>query len=702
MITHMAADGRSGALHEKDDDHPALMYRKDTEDDEFTADGTNCQPRSRRNTRNLILFAVAIFLGQIAISVSLKHYGWIEKDFNEIVAQQVVPQLEQQWEAHSFYLPNWPQFNGSSWLRINETMYNTKKSSRPGFQLAEKGATVKYPIVMIPGFVTSGLEVWQGKECARKYFRSRMWGGVGSVQQWLMERQCVLEHLALNPLTGKDPEDIRIRSAQGFESADYFMGNYWVWSKILENLADIGYDGSMMSIESYDWRLAFPKLEERDGYLTKLKYTIEAFHKSTGKKVVLTSHSLGAILVHHFFAWVTTSEANGGGGGGKDWVDRYIHTYVNIAGAQLGVPKAASALLSGEMSDTIFLGTAGSLIEQFIGRKLRRDLWTTWGSLWSMLPKGGDALWNIGADFEQPNSPPGDGERSSIHGGINEHLVVMADEDHFAEEDLNDLACAKEHLADAETKSIADEAIKSFLSRKAQTASQVIDFLLKYGGGLGPNISSAKLLSFDSKSKPSETTWHDISRTPLPHAPTMKVYCFYGVGLPTERAYFYKRNRGDGQVGADNNSHSPSQIVDPPFVLDTSVEDPDNDIIHGVKYADGDASVPLLSLGYMCADAWRRKETGMNPSKSEIVTREYKHREEFSVDDPMRGGPYSADHVDILGNVDMMEDLLKIVSDFEIDTVDDLIVSDIQRIAKRINEHPNGGLKKRKWWQFRK
>jgi phospholipid:diacylglycerol acyltransferase len=182
----------------------------------------------------------------------------------------------------------------------------------------------------------------------------------------------------------------------------------------------------------------------------------------------------------------------------------------------------------------------------------------------------------------------------------------------------------------------------------------------------------------------------------------MKVYCFYGVGLPTERAYFYKRNRGDGQAGADNNSHSPSQIFDPPFVLDTSVEDPENDIIHGVKYADGDASVPLLSLGYMCADAWRRKETGLNPSKSEIVTREYKHKEEFSVDDPMRGGPYSADHVDILGNLDMMEDFLKIVSDFDIDTVDDLIVSDIQKIAKRINEHPNGGLKKRKWWQSRK
>ena len=28
---------------------------------------------------------------------------------------------------------------------------------------------------------------------------------------------------------------------QGFESADYLVGGYWVWGKLIENLADIGY-----------------------------------------------------------------------------------------------------------------------------------------------------------------------------------------------------------------------------------------------------------------------------------------------------------------------------------------------------------------------------------------------------------------------------------------------------------------------------
>jgi len=161
-------------------------------------------------------------------------------------------------------------------------------------------------------------------------------------------------------------------------------GNYWVWQKILENLADLDYDSNTMTMEAYDWRVGMKILEDRDHYFTHLKHRIEAYHKTAGEKVVLTSHSMGAIVVHYFFAWVTVSETEGGGGGGKNWVDEHIHAYINIAGAHLGVPKAASALTSGEMSDTVFMGSVGNVVERFIPRKARKDLWTTWGSLWAV------------------------------------------------------------------------------------------------------------------------------------------------------------------------------------------------------------------------------------------------------------------------------------------------------------------------------
>ena len=146
------------------------------------------KPTCLRKTRNLILFAIVVILGQIGVSISLKRYGWIERDINEIVSEAVmpqiqhvsetvVPQLQYQFEQR---IASWPQFNESLyWLGLNQSIsmgYSTQERLRPGFQLAEKGVRGEYPVVMIPGFVTSGLEVWGGKECAKKYFRQRMVG----------------------------------------------------------------------------------------------------------------------------------------------------------------------------------------------------------------------------------------------------------------------------------------------------------------------------------------------------------------------------------------------------------------------------------------------------------------------------------------------------------------------------------------------
>jgi hypothetical protein len=66
----------------------------------------------------------------------------------------------------------------------------------------------------------------------------------------------------------------------------------------------------------------------------------------------------------------------------------------------------------------------------------------------------------------------------------------------------------------------------------------------------------------------------------------------------------------------------------------------------------------------------------------------------------MRGGPHSADHIDILGNVDMLADFLRIVSDFDVDDVrSSKIISDVREVAEQINSSPRGGvfLKKRGW-----
>ena len=53
--------------------------------------------------------------------------------------------------------------------------------------------------------------------------------------------------------------------------------------------------------------------------------------------------------------------------------------------------------------------------------------------------------------------------------------------------------------------------------------------------------------------------------------------------------------------------------------------------------------------------------------------------------------------VDILGNVGMVEDFLRIVTDFETEAIsEDRIGSNIRELAQKINAHPQGGVFKKK------
>ena len=50
-------------------------------------------------------------------------------------------------------------------------MFKREEKPRPGLQLRQQGYKPKHPIIIVPGFVTSGLELWAGKECASSFFR---------------------------------------------------------------------------------------------------------------------------------------------------------------------------------------------------------------------------------------------------------------------------------------------------------------------------------------------------------------------------------------------------------------------------------------------------------------------------------------------------------------------------------------------------
>merc|ERR1719361_750377 len=168
--------------------------------------------------------------------------------------------------------------------------------------------------------------------------------------------------MKLDPESGLDPENIKVRAKDGFESGAFTLG-FWVWDLIFKNFAAIGYTSNNMKYMPYDWRLTFLKMEVRDSYFTRLKFQIELFVKTHNEKVAVVMHSMGSQVFFYFMGWVQHPEH---GNGGRDWISRHVAVISNIAGTTFGTKKSASAVLSGESIQTVGLDAPFSYVTDAI------------------------------------------------------------------------------------------------------------------------------------------------------------------------------------------------------------------------------------------------------------------------------------------------------------------------------------------------
>ncbi|KAI0233631.1 phospholipid:diacylglycerol acyltransferase [Massospora cicadina] len=430
----------------------------------------------------------------------------------------------------------------------------------------------------------------------------------------LTDRDCWLRCLKLDEATGLDPPGFKLRAAQGLDAADYFVTGYWVWGKLIENFAVVGYDNNNMHLAAYDWRLTFDNLERRDNYFSKLKNTLELSKRHSTEKAVVLTHSMGGLIWYYFLKWV---EAEPGGNGGPRWVEDHIHATVNIAGAMLGAPKTVPTLLSGEQRETV-QPMAQYVLERFFSRKERARLFRSWGGVWSLLPRGGDVIWG-GHHFAADDRPQ---SNQDTYGEMLRLESPIGDGGKHLERNLR----------------------KSY--------------------SFGAARSDAELRNHDP------VAWSNPLETSLPEAPSMTFYCLYGHGLETERGYQLHET-------ADLEALDDTGL---PYVVDGGANDPTLKLTSGVKAVNGDGSVPLLSLGYMCVEGWKKRR--FNPSGLKVITREFNHSV-VPIYEDIRGGPDTGDHVDILGNTALTEDVLRIATSWG-DDLGDRIRSDIREIASRV------------------
>ena len=125
---------------------------------------------------------------------------------------------------------------------------------------------------------------------------------------------------------------------------------------------------------------------ERTQRARALRMQVESFFEVYDERVLLAGHSWGDNVVRGFLHWME-DRAPG-------WVDKHVAVVFNCAGPLLGVPKAATSLLSGELRESTQLsGISYAIGEKLLGKEDRTTIWRTWGSPLGMLPIGGAAFW---------------------------------------------------------------------------------------------------------------------------------------------------------------------------------------------------------------------------------------------------------------------------------------------------------------------
>lgn len=176
-----------------------------------------------------------------------------------------------------------------------------------------------------------------------------------------------------------------------------------------------------------------------------------------------------------------------GGNGGDKWVDEYIGSVANIAGAFLGAPKAMSTLMSGESSETV-QPMEQYIMDHFYDKTDRVKLFRTWAGLGSLIPKGGSKIWgNIS------NAPDDEVFINDIDFNTNGKFFITNDRDLSIEESI-DL------LFDSMT-------------------SNNVNHIKSYSFGI---VSSEKDFEINNTA-----SWSNPLESQLPNSPNMNIYCLY-------------------------------------------------------------------------------------------------------------------------------------------------------------------------------
>lgn len=236
----------------------------------------------------------------------------------------------------------------------------------------------RYPILIIPGFMSSGLEVKESKNYP-DWVNKRVWLNVTSIgfglfcgnnalesnhdllQQQQQEIEMLnheeykkehnickskwLHHMSLSDDMINERSGIIVRPIQGLAGVDYLTPGAlelvsYVFGPVIVALNKAGWtiptsssnkseksdtntDNTIYSLHAapYDWRLPPNELQNRDSYFSETMVLIEKMYDANQcTPIILLCHSMGCKTGHYLLNYIHDHT-----NGGIDWLNKYIY-----------------------------------------------------------------------------------------------------------------------------------------------------------------------------------------------------------------------------------------------------------------------------------------------------------------------------------------------------------------------------------------
>jgi phospholipid:diacylglycerol acyltransferase len=296
------------------------------------------------------------------------------------------------------------------------------------------------------------------------------------------------------------------------------------------------------------------------------------------------------MVFHFFMQWASHHK-------GPHFIEERIQFVYHVGGAFLGVPKAVAALMAGEMKDSD-LGAFQPVLDSVMNADERAKLWRSWGSLYSMLPKGGSEIFN-NMRFTI------NGERKSLE----EIIEVMHTKIPGFKENMK-LVEAGPEIKDTKEK-------ETMICRDAEIGTSCF-----------------------------KRSWTSVLRSPLPKGKDLKIFCVYGKSILTESSYHFVE-------GPDGTLHIDLSVNDEAEETVRGIRRTDGD---------GSVSVESLAYACESAWQRDTLNPHGMKVKSRIIPHDKEPNIFSRVVLGYSGKVESSEHVDILGHHSVLEDVVALAA----------------------------------------